>query len=153
MIFVSFGNSPKPFDRLAQAVDNMAKELDEEVIVQNGFTQYIFKHCKSFTFISQSDYKTYLRRCSIAILQGGWGGVSEASDLGCKVVAVPRIKGFEHYHDQEQLIRKLEEEGVCLGCYDTDELLSVVIKARTYSFKPILRGDASKVINDFISSL
>lgn len=153
MIFASFGNSPHLFVRLAQAVDDLAEKLDEEVIVQNGFTQHSFKHCKCFPFIEQPDYKIYLKRCSIAILQGGWGSISEASDLGCRVVVVPRKKGSEHYHDQEQLVRRLEEDCVCLGCYDVEKLFEVVSKARNYPFKPIIRGDASKVINDFISSL
>lgn len=153
MIFVAFGNSPKPFNRLAEAVDDLAEKLEEEVIVQNGYTHYSFRYCKCIPFVNQFDYKKYLKNCSVAILQGGWGGVSEASDMGCRVVAVPRKKGLEHYHDQIQLIKKLEMEGICLGCYDTKGLLDIVNKARTYHFKPIFRGDASKIINSFISSL
>lgn len=153
MIFVSFGNSPRPFNRLAEAVDRMAEKLHEDVIVQNGYTDYPFKYCKCIPFMDQKAYTSHLRGCSTAILQGGWGGVSEASDMGCKVIAVPRRKGDEHYHDQEQLIRRLEEDGVCLGCYDTATLVDLVDKAKTYPFKPIKRGNASKAINDFIASL
>lgn len=153
MIFVSFGNSPKLFTRLARAVDNLAEIWNEEIIVQNGFTQYPFKHCKNIPFIEQSDYKTYLKNSSVAILQGGWGGISEASDLGCRIVVVPRKNGEEHYHDQEQLIRKLEEKGICLGCYDTHTLPSIIEKARTYEFKPLQRGSADSIINQFIESI
>lgn len=153
MIFVSFGNSPMPFRRLAQAVDDLAEQLDEEIIVQNGYTQYSFKYCKHFPFIGQLEYKEYLKNCSVAILQGGWGGISEASDIGCKIVAVPRIKGLEHYHDQEQLVRELEKYDICLGCYDTGKLLDIVIKARNYHFKPIVHGNASGIINEFIIKL
>ena len=103
--------------------------------------------------MDQITYKQHLTSCKIAILQGGWGGVSEASDLGCRIVAVPRMKGLEHYHDQEQLIRQLEKDGVCLGCYDMSSLYDVIERARTFEFKPIKRGDASQLINDFISSL
>lgn len=152
MIFVSFGNSPKPFMRLAEAVDRMAEVWHESVVVQNGHTDSPFKYCKCIPFMDRNTYISHLRGCEIAILQGGWG-VSEASDMGCKVIAVPRRKGEEHYHDQGQLIRKLEEDGVCLGCYDTANLIDLMIKAKIYPFKPIKRGDASKVINDFISSL
>ena len=81
MIFVAFGNSPKPFKRLAEAVDGLAEKLEEEVIVQNGYTHYSFKYCKCIPFVNQFDYKKYLKNCSVAILQGGWGGVSEASDM------------------------------------------------------------------------
>lgn len=153
MIFASFGNSPRPFVRLAKAIEMLAEHINEEVIVQNGYTEYPFKHCTAIQFLSQTDYISYLKKCSIAVLQGGWGGISEASDLGCKIVAVPRMKGIEHYHDQVQLIRALEKEGICLGCYDTDALIEIVDKARNYLFRPIARGNASKIINDFISLL
>lgn len=153
MIFASFGNSPVPFDRLARAIDDLAKGLDEEVMVQNGNTHYAFKYCKNIPFLEQTEYKTYLKYCSVAILQGGWGGISEASDIGCRLVVVPRLKGVEHYHDQEQLVRQLEKAGVCLGCYDVDTLPEIVNKARTYAFRPIKHGNASIIINGFISSL
>lgn len=74
MIFVSFGNSPKPFYRLAEAIDSIANKYHEEVVVQNGYTEYKFKHCISMPFMDQITYKQHLTSCKIAILQGGWGG-------------------------------------------------------------------------------
>ena len=68
-------------------------------------------------------------------------------------MAVPRIKGVEHYHDQVQLIKALEEQDVLLGCYDISLLPEIIKKARTFKFKPIVRGDASALINDFIASI
>lgn len=74
MIFVSFGNSPVPFPRLAEAVDKMALKLGEAVIVQSGYTLYPFKHCTCTSFFDQLTYKGCLKACSVAVLQGGWGG-------------------------------------------------------------------------------
>lgn len=81
------------------------------------------------------------------------GGVAEASQLGCRIVAVPRIKGIEHYHDQSQLVRALESQKVVLGCYDIEELPALIKKAHDFDFKPIVKGDASDIINCFIASI
>ena len=153
MIFASFGNSPVPFIRLAEAIDKYGLVSGEHIIVQNGLTEYEFKHCTAQAFMDKETFISYLKSCDVAILQGGWGGISEASEMGVRIVVVPRIKGIEHHHDQEQLVRALEADGVLLGCYDTKELPGIIEKAKSFDYKPIKRGDASKIINDFLNSL
>lgn len=153
MIFASFGNSPVPFLRMAEAIENYGRTSGEHIIVQNGLTKYEFKHCTAQSFMDKDTFLFYLKSCEIAILQGGWGGISEASALGVRIVVIPRIKDIEHHHDQAQLVKALEAEGVLLGCYDTKELPAVIQKAKTFNYKPIKRGDASKIINDYLNSL
>ena len=153
MIFASFGNSPVPFLRMAEAIDKYGQTSGEQIIVQNGLTEYEFKHCTAQAFMDKETFISYLKSCDVAILQGGWGGISEASEMGVRIVVIPRINGVEHHHDQEQLVRALEAEGVFLGCYDTKELPDIIEKAKSFDYKPIKRGDASKIINDFLNSL
>lgn len=153
MIFASFGNSPVPFLRMAEAIDKYGQTSGEQIIVQNGLTEYEFKHCTAQAFMDKETFISYLKSCDVAILQGGWGGISEASEMGVRIVVIPRINGVEHHHDQEQLVRALEAEGVLLGCYDTKELPDIIEKAKSFDYKPIKRGDASKIINDFLNSL
>lgn len=153
MIFASFGNSPVPFLRMAEAIDKYGQTSGEQIIVQNGLTEYEFKHCTAQAFMDKETFISYLKSCDVAILQGGWGGISEASEMGVRIVVIPRINGVEHHHDQEQLVRALEAEGVLLGCYDTKELPDIIEKAKSFDYKPIKRGDASKIINDFLNLL
>ena len=153
MIFASFGNSPVPFTRMAEAVERYAQESGEEVVVQSGMTDYDFRYCKVQPFMDKETFIRHLSSCEVAILQGGWGGMSEASDMGVRAVVIPRINGFEHHHDQEQLVRALEKERIVLGCYDVADLKSLIEKAKIYEYKRIRRGDASKLINDFLNSL
>lgn len=150
MIFASLGNSPRPFTRLAKALDQLAAQLDEKVFVQTGHTDYQYTKAVARKFLSHDEFKEKLRECSVAILQGGWGAIAEASKLGCKIVCVPRIEGEEHYHDQSQLVRALEQEGGVIGCYNIAELPRLVESAKENVFKRIVTGDASKVINRFI---
>lgn len=153
MIFVSFGNSPLPFVRLAAAMDDYARTFGEEVVVQSGHTHYEYKFCKKVvSFMDKESFFQLLMSCSVVVLQGGWGSISEASGLGVRIVAFPRRNGEECHHDQSQLVRELEEQGICLGCYDESDLPQLIEKAKSYDFKPIKRGSAEKVINDFLDS-
>jgi UDP-N-acetylglucosamine transferase subunit ALG13 len=150
MIFVSFGNVPIPFLRLAKAIDLYALTIEEEVIVQCGNTEFNFKHCKVMKFIDHDEMILLMKNASIVVLQGGWGAISEASNLGCKIVSVPRILNTEHNHDQFQLVEALEKHGVLLGVYDIKELAIILEKARSYVFLQIIRGNAKEIINKSI---
>ena len=151
MIFVSFGNSPVPFIRMAEAVDKYASESSERIIVQCGKTKYNFKHCEVVPFMDKKTFRSHLCSCEIAILQGGWGSISEASDMGVRMIVIPRINGVEHYHDQVQLVQALEGERILLGCYDTAMLPHLIEKAKVYDYQSVVRGDASKIINEFLN--
>ena len=155
MIFVCFGNVPAylTFMRMAKAVDALAASTDEEVFVQSGNAVYEFRHARAVPFLCHEEMTRKMQESSVVIVHGGWGSISEASDLGCKIVAMPRIKGKEHNHDQWQLVKALEHANVLFCCENEKDLPALVEQARTHQFSPIQYGDASKVINEFISSL
>ncbi|WP_418495663.1 glycosyltransferase [Coprobacter sp.] len=155
MIFVSFGNAPakQSFTRMAEAIDELGKVTEEKILVQTGNTLYDFYHVDTVKFLEHSEMLNVMKEASIVILQGGWGTISEAIMLGKKIISIPRRVGQECKHPQEEVVKFLERKGCLLGCYDTHELSLIIEKARNYEFKPLKRGDASKVINGFISFL
>lgn len=152
MIFASFGNSLQSMARVAKVLDDFARTCEEEVIVQTGNTDYDYGYCHSVGFMDKETFFRYLKECSVAVLHGGWGSISEASDMGIRIVAVPRKNGMEVHHDQSQLVMALEKQSVCIGCYDEKDLPELIEKARTFDFKPIKRGSAAKEINEFLRS-
>ena len=154
MIFSSFGNAPaqQTFTRMAKAVDELAKIIDEEVIVQKGNTQYDFHYAKTVTFLEHDALQKMLQEASIVILQGGWGTISEAIGLGKRIVSVPRRVGQECNHPQEEVVRHLEELGCLIGCYDEQKLPELVEKAKTFDPKPLQKGNAFGVINAFLKT-
>lgn len=80
MIFSSFGNAPAEmsFIRMAHAIDEFAKESEEDVFVQVGNTRYEFKYARIVKFLEHEEMVDAMRRASIVVLQGGWGTISEA---------------------------------------------------------------------------
>ncbi len=148
MIFASLGTMDMPFERMAKAVDEFAATIDEEVVVQTGHTDYDYRHAKPFRFCTKPEMQNYIKEASVLILQGGWGAISEAMEQKKRIVVIPRHDQTEHIHDQFQLIRKLDEIGCVIGVFDEKELPQSVAKARTFDFKHIEKGNASKLIEN-----
>jgi len=155
MIFSSFGNAPvsMSFDRMAKAVDEFAKISDEEVFVQTGNTLFQFKYAKTVKFMDHDELIATIEKASLVILQGGWGTISESIALGKRIVSIPRRVGQECNHPQEEVVRHLEEMGCLIGCYDEATLPQMVEKAKHFEPKPLIKGNAAGVINEFLESI
>lgn len=155
MIFACFGNAPvsQSFDRMAEAVDLLAATSSEDILVQSGHTQYVFRHARAVPFMSHDELINTMKSASMVILQGGWGSISEAIELGKRIVSIPRRVGQECNHPQEEVVRRLEAEGCLIGCYDTSMLPEIVVRARAFNFQPLKKGTAEPIINNFIAAL
>lgn len=147
MILVILGTHSQPFDRLAEGIDKYAATTDEKIVVQMGVSNYPMQHVsKHFAFCSKEDINGYMGEANLLVMQGGWGGMEEAIDLGKRIVAVPRIEGAEHIHNQEQLVRKLDNLGCVIGCYDINKLADCIEKAKNFNFMPLQKGSATEII-------
>ncbi|MFA4046360.1 glycosyl transferase family 28 [Prevotella sp. PCHR] len=151
MIFASLGTMDMPFVRMAKAVDIMAAGTKEEVIVQTGWTSYEYKHAKAFKFCTKDEMQQYIDHASLLIMQGGWGAISEAMEKRKRMVIIPRHDKTEHIHDQFQLIRKLDELGCVVGCFDEKDLPACIEKARSFKFEQLDKGNAEILIREKLS--
>ena len=151
MIFVTFGNVPISFFRLARKVDEIARRSEEEFIVQCGHTDFHFAHAKARKFLSNGEMVELIDRASVVVTHGGYGTISECMKQGKRVVAVPRTKE-EHNHSQEELVRALEQEGYVLGVYDINDLEKKLLEARSFVPKQTVKTDVSGLINSFVSN-
>lgn len=146
MIFASLGTMDMPFYRMAKAVDEWAATIDDEVIVQTGYTDYNYQHAKPFNFCTKEEMQDYIDKADILILQGGWGAISEAMEKKKKIVVIPRYDKTEHIHDQFQLIRKLDSLGCVIGVFDEKDLAKKIKLARSFNFQQIKKGNAESLI-------
>lgn len=150
MIFVTLGNVPLPFLRLAAEVDRIAPVLGEEVLIQSGHTKFVFANAKAQPFLDSVSMQRALQVASVVVTQGGWGTIAEGLELGKRIVAVPRLVGIEHNHPQGELVHALEKRGYLIGVYQIDNLYEAILEARTHEFKPLVKGDACGVINEYL---
>lgn len=148
MIFASLGTMDMAFERMAKAVDEFAATVDEEVIVQTGYTHYVYKHAKPFDFCTKEEMQEYIEQADILILQGGWGAISEAMEKHKRIVVIPRYDKTEHIHDQFQLVRKLDSLGCVIGVFDENELPDAIKMAKHFDFKQLHKGNAEGIIRE-----
>ena len=138
MIFVTVGTQDKQFKRLIQAVDNLkkAKKITDEVIVQAGHTKYNSDNITILNYIPFEDFNNYLKKAEIIITHGGVGSILNSVKLMKPVIAIPRLKKYgEHINDHQiQIVKKMEEMGYIIACFDENELEEKIAFAR--SFKP-----------------
>ena len=126
-----------PFERMAKAIDEWAGKCEEEVIVQTGHTSYPYRHAKAFGFCTKEEMKRYMEEASMVILQGGWGTINEAMEMGKRIVVMPRHNHTEHIHDQFQLVKKLDSMGCVVGVFD-EKLLAEKIRFGPPAMMPVI---------------
>ena len=178
-IFFSIGTHSQDFTRMAMVAERFAlTHPKDEVIVQMGYTNYHLKRVKEqFDFCPKDKMVKLMAWADVLVLQGGWGGICEAVDMGKRTVIIPRINGPEHIHDQGQVVRKMDELGCVIGVFvakDDKELSEnafrinsnlfhhyvevtfnktekAIEKAVHYDFKPLQRGSA-KIIAETLKN-
>ncbi len=160
MIFVTVGTHEQPFDRLMKAIDKIAANINEEVIVQYGYSSYIPQNCKSTKMISSQQMEQYSKDARIIITHGGPGSIMLALVNNKRPIVVPRQKQFgEHVNDhQVDFTKHLEKEGTIIPVYDIDTLakcisnyndaeVNVDIKGRTKIFVDKFEKEVNKLFN------
>lgn len=118
------GTHNQGFDRLAKRVDEIAKGVGEDVIIQRGHTAYTPKHASFFDFATRDEMRRLVKKARVIVSHGGAGSIIFALSAGKPVVVVPRLKRYgEHVNDHQlELARALEEGGKVRAVYDIEEL-------------------------------
>ena len=104
MIFVTVGTHEQPFNRLVEEVDRLkgAGEIDDEVIIQRGYSTYEPKYCKFYDLIPWEEMQKYNREARIVITHGGPASFLDVLALGKVPIVVPRQAQFnEHVNDHQ----------------------------------------------------
>jgi len=103
MIFVTVGTHEQSFNRLIRYMDQWAKEHDEEVIVQLGYTKLIPQNCRYFKIAGHNEYLDLINRARIVITHGGPCCFTKVLKSGKIPVVVPRQKRFGEHVDDHQM--------------------------------------------------
>jgi len=105
MIFVTVGTHEQQFNRLLECIDNIKKDnlIDDEVIVQSGYSDYKPRYCKCKEFFSYNDMVDMVKKARIVITHGGPSSFMLALFHGKIPIVVPRQKKFnEHINDHQK---------------------------------------------------
>ena len=136
MILVLLGTQHNEFTRLLQEIDECikSKKIDEEVIVQAGFTKYESKKMRIFDMIPKIDLDEFVERADLVITHGGVGSIIMALNKNKKVIAVPRLHEYgEHVNDhQRQIIKVFSEKGYLIGVQNVEDLPEALKDIKTF---------------------
>lgn len=122
MIFVTVGTHEQQFDRLIRYMDEL--DLEEEVMIQRGYSNYEPRHCKWKNLLPYSEMTDYVTRARIVITHGGPSSIMMPLQSGKVPVVVPRQKRFgEHVNDhQVEFVQKISGSTNIIPVYNIEDL-------------------------------
>lgn len=139
MILVLLGTQNNSFHRLLEKIEELIKKglINEEVVVQAGYTKYETSSMEIFDLISQEELDQYQEKADLIITHGGVGSIISSLKKGKKVIAVPRLHKYqEHVNDhQKQIVESFDKKGYLIGIEKVEDLEEALQKVK--SFEPI----------------
>lgn len=138
MILVTLGTQDKSFERLLKALDELIEKkiIQEEVVVQAGYTNYESKNMKVFSYLPKEEFEKLIEKCDLLITHAGVGSIMDGLKRGKKIIAIPRLAKYqEHTNDHQlQIAEEFEKEGYLLSVVDLKDLKKTLNKVK--KFKP-----------------
>jgi UDP-N-acetylglucosamine transferase subunit ALG13 len=91
------------FDRLVEAVDAIAEDTGEQVILQLGNASRYPSHCEWFEFLPRDECLDIQRHARVIVGHAGIGTAIDALSVQRPFVVVPRLKRFKEHMNDHQL--------------------------------------------------
>ncbi len=139
MILVMLGTQNNSFHRLLEEIDKLIekKQINQEVIVQAGYTKYKSQNMKIFDLIPKEELEKYQKEADYIITHGGVGSIITSIKLGKKVIAVARnAKYGEHVNNhQEEIVELFNKKGYIIGIRDINDLSGAIEKIENFTPK------------------
>ena len=155
MILVLLGTQDKSFHRLLKQIDEaiLDRIINEEVIVQAGYTKYSSDNMKIFDFVSKKDLDKYVDNSSFIITHAGVGSILDGIRKGKKMLVVPRLKEYkEHTNDHQlQILKEFADLGYIYPVYKMKDLSDAIKNIDNFNPKKFEgSGKMISIITDYI---
>lgn len=146
MIFVTVGTTQ--FDELVEAIDKIAPEVNDNIIVQIGNSKYIPKNCKYFTFAAS--LLKYFTEANIIVAHGGAGITFEVLNIGKTLISVENPHVLDGH--QRDLLGQLSQEGYLIWCKDLSKIKNYIEYASDINLKKYVRPECriGKMITEWL---
>lgn len=150
MIFITLGTHEQRFDRLLQMVDRL--QMDQECVVQYGFSTYHFEKCKAVPFIEFGEMCRLMARADAIVTHAGVGSIMLALSSGKRPVVAPRLHRFgEHVDDhQVEIAEAFARSGKVTMLLPGNDLADKIVEAGRGSLAHTLKP--SQRLVDFLNT-
>ena len=159
MSLVMLGTQNNSFERLLKEIEECInkKIIQEEVIVQAGYTKYDSEKMKILDLIPREELEEIQEKADLIITHGGVGSIISSITKNKKVIAIPRLHKYgEHVNDhQEEIVELFNKKQYIIGIKDVSELSNAIKRSKDFEPKKY-EADNSKLINivdNFISKV
>lgn len=132
MIFVTVGTHEQQFNRLIRCVDELKRDgiIEEEVIIQTGFSTYEPKYCRWSKLIPYEEMIKNIEDARIVITHGGPASFIMPLQVGKTPIVVPRQKQFgEHVNDHQlDFVQQVADRmGAIIPVLDVQNLSDIIV--------------------------
>lgn len=154
MIFVTIGTQ-LPFDRLVRIIDNLAPQLNEEIVAQVYKCGFTPKNIKTVDFLAPDEFNNLFDKARLIISHAGMGTILSALQKDKPIVVFPRIAALGEHRNEHQLAtaKKFKELGSVYVAMNEDELKTILLRMNLEPLAAIGKyasPDLIKSITDFI---
>lgn len=119
-------------------MDQLAAQLDEQVLIQRGASSYLPRHAQHFSFTTSQEMVHLTQEARIVVAHAAAGTIILCLKNSKPLVLVPRLKQFgEHFDDHQlQLARALDAEGKAVSVFDPSLVSLQAAMAKAIGQKP-----------------
>lgn len=113
MIYGTVGTHDSDFGRLIRALDAIAKDTGERVLIQTGLSATLPVHAEHFTFKPREAVLALQHEARVIVCHAGIGSIIDALKAQKPLIVVPRLQKFGEHNSDHQLdiARAVERRG------------------------------------------
>lgn len=128
MIFVTIGTQA-PFERFIRIIDDIAADINEEVVVQTPPLSFVPSHISTVDFISPDRFNDYIDRARIVVAHAGMGSIISSLSKGKPIIVFPRLASLGEHRNEHQMAtaRQLEKMHYVYAAYDATALRKLML--------------------------
>lgn len=129
MIFVTIGTQV-PFDRFIRIIDNVAPQIDEEIVAQVCHLGFTPKNIKTIDFLAPDEFNELLGRARLIASHAGMGTILSALQHHKPIIIFPRIAALGEHRNEHQLAtaEKFKELGSVYVAMNAKELKALLLQ-------------------------
>lgn len=156
MILVVTGTQ-LPFDRLIRMLDEIAPELDEEILAQVNGSSYLPHHVNTIDILPPDEFDRLFRNARLVVAHAGIGTIISAMQYQKPIIIFPRIAALGEHRNEHQLAtaNKMKEAGWVYVATDKEELRSLLLSQDLHPLCSLGESASEsliKSITDFIEA-
>lgn len=149
MIFCTIGTQA-PFDRLLKIVDEVAANIDEEIIAQVDKSHYVAKNIKTIDFLPPDEFQKLFSSARMVVSHAGMGTIISAMTFQKPIIVFPRIAKLGEHRNEHQLAtaEEMKALGYVYVANDAEELKSLLTNPNLKPLHKVGKYASQSLINE-----